>query len=106
GLDPQADAALFSPDAAIVQPDALGARPDAVIAPPDARIATPDARIAPPDAPSAADAPVPVTLSIFQNEPERLAIDASNLYWTTADGFVRKVPIGGGRAREPSPGAS
>lgn len=38
----------------------------------------------------------PVALAIGQNNPGGLAVDAVNVYWTTTDGNVVKVPIDGG----------
>jgi hypothetical protein len=40
----------------------------------------------------------PVALAIGQNIPQGLAIDATNVYWTTSDGNVLKAPIAGGNA--------
>jgi len=38
----------------------------------------------------------PVVLASNQNTAGVLTIDTTNVYWTTADGFVRMVPIAGG----------
>ncbi len=45
----------------------------------------------------------PVVLALGQNTPQGIAVDASNVYWTTQDGNVLKVPIDGGN---PTPLAS
>ena len=37
----------------------------------------------------------PVALAIAQGTPNEITVDASNVYWTTADGNVLKVPIDG-----------
>jgi hypothetical protein len=38
----------------------------------------------------------PVVLANGQNNLGVLTVDATNVYWTTEDGFVRKMPIAGG----------
>lgn len=38
----------------------------------------------------------PVVLALGQNTPQGIAVDASNVYWTTQDGNVLKVSINGG----------
>jgi uncharacterized protein DUF5050 len=38
----------------------------------------------------------PVVLALGQNTPQGIAVDATNVYWTTSDGNVMKVPVGGG----------
>jgi hypothetical protein len=40
----------------------------------------------------------PVALATGQHTPIGLAVDATNIYWTTSDGNVMKAPISGGAA--------
>src|ERR1700733_2818590 len=40
----------------------------------------------------------PVVIALAQNTPQGIAVDATNVYWTTMDGNVMKAPIAGGAA--------